>query len=387
MRIFLSSTAHDLSDLRAFTVHILEKSGHEVLFHESPTFPARVGLHSHDQCIEAIAESDLVICLIDKRYGGKYAGARLATIPNQSFEILGVTKAGRKKKYPIEILAKELSITWIELITAHDKGIPVVTFARQRTLDEKDTRRRNQFLSSFVPAYAEKNELFDLLDWITKRKVNNWIAPFISIVDFEQKLVTWMKELEKTIAAPKEEDIEDAGARSRICVIVEGEIDRLFVSFLVGELNLAQQFVIIPTYGKYNVLNNFKTVVAQYAKIFEHVIVLLDSDAESETELEQNRQQLNSIIEDSGAKNITSFFAHPSIEAWIAAGLTGGEVQVPEQTLVTKGVFVKYFGKASINHVRNLLAHRFSYDRAMGTSSDFHNFVEYLMSLRNQDVG
>ena len=386
MRIFLSSTAHDLSDLRAFTVHLLEKSGHEVLFHESPTFPARVGLHSHDQCIEAVAESDLVICLIDKRYGGKYAGARLPTIPDQAFEILGVTKTGKKKKYSIQVLAKDLSITWIELITAHGKGIPVVTFARQRTLDEKETRRRNQFLSSFVPAYAEKNELFDLLDWITKQKVNNWIAPFISIVDFEQKLVTWMKELEKTIATPKEEDQEDSGSKSRICVIVEGEIDRLFVSFLVGELNLTQQFVIIPTYGKYNVLNNFKTVVAQYAKIFEHVIVLLDSDSESEPELEQNRQQLRSMISDSGAKNITSFFAHPSIEAWIAAGLSGDEFQAPEQGLVTKNVFVKRFGKVSVNHVRNLLIHQFSYDHAMKTSNDFHNFVEYLMSLGRQDV-
>lgn len=101
-----------------------------------------------------------------------------------------MTKSGKKKKYEIKIPASELSITWIELITAHEKAIPVVTFARQRTLDEKETRRRNQFLSSFMPAYAEKNELFDFLDWITKQPVNNWIAPFTSIVDFEQKLVT-----------------------------------------------------------------------------------------------------------------------------------------------------------------------------------------------------
>lgn len=385
MRIFLSSTAHDLSDLRAFTIHILEKNGHEVLFHESPTFPARVGLHSHDQCIEAVADSDLVICLIDKRYGGKYSGARLPTIHDQVFNILGGTKTGEKKEYSIKVLANHLSITWVELITAHEKAIPVVTFARQRTLDEKDTRRKNQFLLSFVPAYAEKNELFDLLDWITKQKINNWIAPFISIVDFEQKLIKWMKELEKTIAAPQKEGSIDSGSRSRICVIVEGEIDRLFVSFLVRMLNLTQQFVIIPTYGKYNVLNNFKIVVAEYAKIFEHVIVLLDSDAESEPELEQNRQQLRSIIADSGAKNITSFFAHPSIEAWIAAGLPGDKISISEQGLVTKGAFVKRFGKASVNHVRNLLFHQFSYDQAMNTYSDFHNFVKYLTSIGLQN--
>jgi hypothetical protein len=206
-------------------------------------------------------------------------------------------------------------------------------------------------------------------------------------VDFEQKLTTWMKELEKTIAAPSDETHEDVTERTRVCVIVEGEVDRLFVSFLVGKLNLTQQFVIIPTYGKYNVLNNFKIVVAQYAKIFEHVIVLLDSDAESENELEQNRRQLRSIIADSGSQNITSFFAHPSIEAWIAAGLSEVEEPIPDRGLITKEVFVKQFGKSSVNHLRNLLVHKFSYDHAMSNSSDFRNFVEYLMSLGERNVG
>jgi hypothetical protein len=380
MRIFLSSTAYDLSDLRAFTINLLEKSGHEVLFHESPTFPARVGLHSHDQCVEAVADSDLVICLIDRRYGGKYAGERIASIPDQKFSVLGSTKSGKRKKFEVVVPAKSLSITWIELITAHEKAIPVVTFARQRTLDEKETRRRNQFLASFMPAYAEKHELFDFLDWITKQKLNNWIAPFHSIVDYEQKLTTWMRELERTIATPKEDPEAVATERTRVCVIVEGEVDRMFVSYLVGKLDLHQQFVIIPTYGKYNVLNNFKAVVAQYGKIFEHVIVVLDSDAKTDTELEQNRRQLQSIIQDSGADNITSFFAHPSIEAWIAAGLVSDNA-VSGPDLVTKDAFIQKFGQASINHVRNLLVHRFSYDRAMMNSHDFHNFVEFLLGL------
>lgn len=386
MRIFLSSTAYDLSDLRAFTVNLLEKSGHEVLFHESPTFPARVGLHSHDQCIEAVADSDLVICLIDRRYGGKYAGARIASIPDQRLSVLGATKSGKRKKFEVMVPASSLSITWIELITAHEKAIPVVTFARQRTLDEKETRRRNQFLASFMPAYAEKNELFDFLDWITKQKANNWIAPFHSIVDYEKKLATWMRELERTIAAPKDAAEEAATERTRVCVIVEGEVDRVFVSFLVGKLDLHQQFVIIPTYGKYNVLNNFKTVVAQYSKIFEHVIVLLDSDAKTEAELEQNRRQLQSIIRDSEADNITSFFAHPSIEAWMAAGLITDDDESPLD-LVTKDVFIQRFGKASINHVRNLLVHQFSYDRAMARSRDFHHFVEFLLGLGRRSNG
>lgn len=194
-----------------------------------------------------------------------------------------------------------------------------------------------------------------------------------------------MKELEKTIAAPTDAEQIDGSERARVCVIFEGEVDQLFVSFLVSRLNLIQQFVIIPTYGKYNALNNFRTVVAQYAKKFDKVIVLLDSDAKTDDELEQNRRQLNSIIEDSGKTNITSFFAHPSIEAWIAVGLVNKREAI-DQKLIKKEVFVKRFWQSSVNHIRNLLMHRFSYRGGMESSHDFHSFVEYFMSLGLQNL-
>jgi hypothetical protein len=268
MKIFLSSTAYDLADFRSLVVDRLESRGHEVLFHESPTFPARIGLHSHDQCLEAIKETDLVICLVDKRYGGMYHGEILKPFSPLNFNILGSTKKGVKKRFGLIYNLDMLSITWCEIYTAHDNGIPVITFARQRTLDEKETRRRNQFLATFQPAYADKNELFDFLDWITQRKTNNWIAPFANIVDFEKKLFSWMNEVDKSIPEPNTSDaIVRDGNKSRICVIVEGEVDRLFVSYLINTLNLSQHFVIIPTYGKYQVLNNFESVVAQYAMI------------------------------------------------------------------------------------------------------------------------
>lgn len=381
MKIFLSSTAYDLSDCRALVVDRLEQNGHEVLFHESPTFPARIGLHSHDQCLEAIKESDLVICLVDRRYGGKYAGSLLSPFDPLEFSVLGSTKAGKKKRYNVTYGLDSLSITWCEIYTAHKEGIPVITFARQRTLDEKETRRRNQYVSGFSPAYAEKNEIFDFLDWITQRKTNNWIAPFISIVDFEKKLHTWMSELNKSIPAIESKDIEDkVGVKSRVCIVVEGEVDRLFVSYLVGKLNLTQHFVIIPTYGKYQVLNNFQEVVFQYTKIFQQVIILLDSDASSEEEYRENYNQLTSLIERSGANNLSGFFAHPSIESWIVAGLDS-DLYRKNKGKIDKRLFNEYIGKPSINNVRNLLVHRFSFKNAMSVNSEFHNFVEHLMGL------
>lgn len=383
MKIFLSSTAYDLLDFRALVVHRLENDGHEILFHESPTFPARIGLHSHDQCLEAIKESDLVICLVDKRYGGKYAGAILKPFSPLQFSILGSLKSGEKKKFKLKYILDRLSITWCEIYTAHNQGIPVVTFARQRTLDEKDTRRRNQYLSSFSPSYVEKNEIFDFLDWITQRNTNNWIAPFISIVDFEQKLLTWISELKKSIPEPTVIEKDDTIGKTRVCILVEGEIDRLVISYLIQHINTTQHFVIIPTYGKYQVLNNFQTVVAQYSKIFEHVIVLLDSDAQSGEEYKENKRQLDQIIEASGYDNISGFFANPSIEAWIVAGLDK-ELYKEYGGRIDKYIFNNRLGASSINHIRNLLSHKFSFNDAMSLNMEFHNFVEYLMNLGNK---
>ena len=144
MKIFISSTSHDLSDFRALIVDLLQERGHELIYHESPTFPAKLNLHSHDQCTLAVEECDIVIYMIDRRYGGKYKGVFPNKFPNQIIDILGCTKSGKKKRYNVEITTDNLSITWCELITAYDHQIPVITFARQRTLDEKETRRRNQ---------------------------------------------------------------------------------------------------------------------------------------------------------------------------------------------------------------------------------------------------
>lgn len=383
MKIFLSSTAYDLSDVRALVVDRLEEDGHEVLFHESPTFPARIGLHSHDQCLEAIKESDLVICLVDRRYGGKYKGSILEPFNPLEYSILGCQKSGKKKRFDLVYDLTKLSITWCEIFVAHSEGIPVITFARQRTLDEKETRRRNQYLTTFSPAYCEKNEIFDFLDWITQRKINNWIAPFISIVDFEKKLITWMNELKNSIpkpAANPSADNIDSDGRTRICIVVEGEVDRLVVSHLVQSLNLVQHFVIIPTYGKYQVLNNFTETVVPYSRIFEHVIVLLDSDAPTEEEYRQNLLQLNHLIESSQCKNISGFFANPSIESWIAAGLNH-EIYNEYDGKIDKSTFNKRIGRSSINHIRNLLKYNFSFNAAMSVNMEFHNFVEKLMSL------
>ncbi len=77
MKIFLCSTSYDLIDYRAKILELLTALGHEVIYHERATFPAKINLHSHDQCLYAVDECEMVLCILDKRYGGKYSGTIL----------------------------------------------------------------------------------------------------------------------------------------------------------------------------------------------------------------------------------------------------------------------------------------------------------------------
>ena len=74
------------------------------------------------------------------------------------------------------------------------------------------------------------------------------------------------------------------------------------------------------------------------------------------------------------------FFAHPSIEAWLIAGLNP-DLYKQKNGLVDKNDFKETFGMPSINHIRNLLVHKFSFDTAMSINPEFHNFVERLKGL------
>ncbi len=376
MRIFLSSTAYDLLDIRAKLVDLLTKRGHEVIFHESPTFPAKVDLHSHDQCVLAVESCDTIVCIIDKRYGGLYAGEILKGQKPIKILINGKDAKGERLKEEVEIPIEKQSITWCELYRAYSLNKAVITFARQRTMDEKETRRHNQYLKTFRPAYAEKNELFDFIDWITKQKRNNWIIPFNTIVDFEAKLETYISEYEnirlKTTASKQQ-------LTKKICIIVEGEIDRLVVQNLIRKSKIKGDFVIIPSYGKYRILQNLNEYIRPFAESFDHVVVLVDTDAVSLEQMETFTENVNQLRENLIRNNVTIFGANPEIEAWIVAGLDESIFRHYEG-LVDKQTFVEIFGKSTIENVRSLMK-KYNIAQAIQISPDLSDFVGTLRSL------
>ncbi|HEX7999371.1 MAG TPA: DUF4062 domain-containing protein [Pyrinomonadaceae bacterium] len=165
-KIFISSTVFDLEDARGALKHLLERDyGLTVYSSETPDFPIMSNKHSYDICLERLKECDLVIALIDKRYGGTY-------------EMNGKT--------PISVTRKELRV-------AQEKNIPVWTFVRTETWDErkkfKDFAKANraatkkrlsdeQLFQEFKSSYGSRvdsNYVFDFIDEVTRFKKSNWI--------------------------------------------------------------------------------------------------------------------------------------------------------------------------------------------------------------------
>ena len=67
-------------------------------------------LRSHDQCIEAVKEADVVLCIIDKRYGGCYRGANTVNFPDQNVSFKATVKK-IESRVDIVVPTKDLSIS------------------------------------------------------------------------------------------------------------------------------------------------------------------------------------------------------------------------------------------------------------------------------------
>ncbi|MBU7315380.1 DUF4062 domain-containing protein [Paenibacillus oleatilyticus] len=440
IKIFISSTSYDLIDLRALVVDRLQKRGHEVLYHESPTFPANLGLHSHDQCIKAIKHCDIVVCLIDRRYGGLYQG-------KFNFSIEPFKIKSDKVELEITIPAEKLSITWCELIEAYNLKKHVITFARQKTLDEKQTRRKNQELVSFRPAYAQGNEVFDFIDWITKKQENNWIVPFENIVDFEQKLITWITEVEKSfifssnnryensgedftessmkVADVSEDSIEvsneDRGpsqannkdiygeeqnieissksissdyenennrdlfftdiekgytAKRRITFIVEDNSQKFIVNLVLSKLKLKSEIFILSIQGLYSEIKDFSDFIRNHVEQSALVLTLLNK--ENANYQENFSESIKKLTVDL-SERVSFIVVDPHIESWFKIGFSG--VFLEETVIKNKETLRNLILHGNEPDFYNFLKRNYNLELAMENSTSLKSFVEQLLKL------
>lgn len=165
-KVFISSTAHDLVDLRAEVVADLTKLGFITLNHESPKFPVKQGLHPHDVCLEAVKQCDIFILIIDRRYGTPYLGN------NEHYK--------SKNNWSITRCEADLAFS---LNKGHSFVRTPVYYERK---NYSDHIKKHGNTIDFVYSYVDKIEVLEFLDSIYK--IPKWIDHFSDSVDLKRIL-------------------------------------------------------------------------------------------------------------------------------------------------------------------------------------------------------
>lgn len=162
-KVFISSTSHDLKDLRSEVAKALKDWGFDPIWHESPDFPDKHGVHSHDICLDVVKECDIYLLIIGGRYGGTYSG----------------------NKYPKE----DISITWYETKIAFQENKRMFKFIREEVWNERATYKHNLKQGIRIRTFhVDDPKIFEFIDFIIQQPINNWIDIFKDSVDLKEQI-------------------------------------------------------------------------------------------------------------------------------------------------------------------------------------------------------
>jgi hypothetical protein len=160
MKVFLSSTCYDLKDLRAeIEAFFKAKPGFTILLSDRPNFPVTPSKHRHDVCIENVADCDLFILVIDKRFGASY------------------------------YKDKNISITWAEFNKAVESKREICAFIRTEIWTEREIYKHNLKKNiSIDPFFVDDVRTYKLIDAVQSHEGGLWIQQFDNSVQLKERL-------------------------------------------------------------------------------------------------------------------------------------------------------------------------------------------------------
>jgi len=187
--VFLTSTCHDLLDLRAELADFLEGKGFIVKVSEDPNrFDVDPTEDSIETCLQNVRASDVLVCILDRRYGGV-----IKTAPHEG-----------------------LSATHAEIRCAREcePTIPAYTFLRDRARLEFDQLRKDPDAKTF---WVEPDNVDKRVRWLELAKelmklpdgedYSNWFDLFKTSVDLKTLALKRLSEYQGSL--------KDAGGKPR----------------------------------------------------------------------------------------------------------------------------------------------------------------------------
>lgn len=190
--IALISTDYDLKDERKAIIDFLKTKNIKVSAFEEPDFPNISGVHSHDNCLQALQRADIAILVVNSRYGGKY------------------------------YLNQDVSITEEEY---NNLKIPTVVLVNNKVWDERVIyhKQRDNFAGKaedfhYYPQFIKDIEIFDFIDRIqdayNAKGRANWMNYWNDISDLINHLPSVLSALSVNIIRQiKNEQIKEVRAK------------------------------------------------------------------------------------------------------------------------------------------------------------------------------
>ena len=208
--ILISSTCHDLGDLRDFLDYELTRHGFVTVLSDKGTVPVKCDRHSYENCLDAARSCDITLGVIGGRFGGKYPGT-------------------------------DKSITQMEIEEAIGAGKHVLVVARHGVLTAKEILR--PYSKDGIPfrpsKVVEDERVFSVLDEITKLKTGNWIHGFERPREILEYLAVQLK-FDLLPVAPEGADRLDHIVATRLIeAFPPGLVEAVYRGLQIGTLQAA----------------------------------------------------------------------------------------------------------------------------------------------------
>jgi hypothetical protein len=175
MKVFISSSVYGQNNRRALIKDEIEEMGFTAILSEKNNFPLYNTLHSHDACLKVVEESDLLLLIIQKRYGQKYAG----NLYNDIY--------------------KDISITHAEYRHAFRNRKKLLILCEDEIFNERHKWKANK--TNYSGDIDVK--IFELYDEITnQKKEGNWIYFFKEEIDCHQYIKNQLNNIKNETLAP-----------------------------------------------------------------------------------------------------------------------------------------------------------------------------------------
>lgn len=168
------STDYDLPVERKQIITMLTDTGFKVSAFELPEFPLEPHRNSHDVCLDAIDRSDIVVLIINKRYGGFYLGDKRISITEKEFQ-----KAIGQNKLVISCIAQQ---AWDEK-EKYNRELKKYHCKSGKKGRKVSKKTENEFASTYCCSYVDNVETIQFINRIRKMPTDNYLCFYSNVFE------------------------------------------------------------------------------------------------------------------------------------------------------------------------------------------------------------